>query len=147
VLEKTVWTVVTIQVGKAEELAVTVTAVVAVTGRSSDGFNNNHSFARMCNGKRFSDYDGGVWPRTASRRSQAPPVGAVTVTVIGAWGCTNTARGAACGGSNSGGIASSIRDSMSVDGTVRGDSSGHGGDEARDAAGEALVVGIGVAFG
>jgi hypothetical protein len=30
VLEKTVWTVVTIQVGKAEELA--VTAVVAVTG-------------------------------------------------------------------------------------------------------------------
>ena len=63
----------------------------------------------------------------------------------GVWGCTNAARGAAC--SNSGGGAGSIRDSMSVDGAVRGDSSGHGGDEARDAAGEALVVGIGVAFG
>ena len=36
---------------------------------------------------------------------------------------------------------------MGVDGAVRGDSSSHGGDEARDAAGEVLVEGIGIAFG
>jgi len=36
---------------------------------------------------------------------------------------------------------------MTVDSAVRGDSSCHGGDEACDAAGVALVVGIGVVFG
>jgi len=36
---------------------------------------------------------------------------------------------------------------MTVDGAVRGDSSFHGGDEACDASGVALVVGIGVVFG
>jgi len=56
-------------------------------------------------------------------------------------------RDTACRGSNNGGGAGSIRDCMSVDGTVRGDSSCHGGDEAHDAAGETLMVGIGVAFG
>ena len=36
---------------------------------------------------------------------------------------------------------------MGVDGAVRGGSSSHGGDEACDTAGKALVVGIGVVFG
>jgi len=34
--------------------------------KDSDDFNDDRSFARMCNGERDSDYDGGV--RTASRR-------------------------------------------------------------------------------
>jgi len=88
-----------------------------------DGFNNDHCLVGIGNS---DDSDG------CDR---------------GAWGCTNAARVAACGGNNSGGGAGSIWDSMSVDGAVRGDSSGHDGDEARDTAGEALLMGIGFVFG
>ena len=88
-----------------------------------DGFNNDHGLARIDNSYDSDNYDGG------------------------AWGCTNAARGTACGGSNSGGGASSIQDGMIVVRAVRGDSSGHGGGEARDTAGEALMMGTGVAVG
>jgi len=122
-LEITVMTVVMIQAGKAEEPAVIATAIVVVMFNDCDGFNDDHGVAGISNSDDSDGYDGGVWD------------------------CANAAEDAACGGSNSGGSAGSIRVGMSVDSAVRGYSSSYGGDEVRDAAGEALVVGIGVAGG
>jgi len=84
--------------------------------KDSDGFNDDRGFAGICNSESVSDYNGVVWHHV------------------------NAVKGAAGGGSNSGGVG----DIDSGRGVVA-DSNGveaDGSDETCDAAGEAVVKGI-----
>jgi len=84
--------------------------------KDSDGFNDDRGFAGICNSESVSDYNGGVWHHV------------------------NTVKGAASGGSNSGGVGD-----IDSGSDVVADSNGveaDGSDETCDAAGEAVVEGI-----
>jgi len=84
--------------------------------KDSDGFNDHHGSAGICNSESVSDYNGGVWHHV------------------------NTVKGADSGGSNSGGVGD-----IDSGGGVVADSNGveaHGSDETCDAAGEGVVEGI-----
>ena len=92
-MKMTIMNAVMMQAGKAEETAVIATAIVVVMVNDCDTFNDDHGLAGISNSDDSDHYNGGVWDSA------------------------NAAEGAACGGSNSGGSASSIRDGMGVDGT------------------------------
>ena len=84
-----------------------------------DGFNDDRGFAGICNSESVSDYNGGVWHHV------------------------NTVKGAASGGSNSGGVGDidSGSDVVADSNGVEADCS----DETCDAAGEAVVEGMSLA--
>eukprot|EP00277_Geminigera_cryophila_P000766 CAMPEP_0179427372 /NCGR_PEP_ID=MMETSP0799-20121207/13342_1 /TAXON_ID=46947 /ORGANISM="Geminigera cryophila, Strain CCMP2564" /LENGTH=630 /DNA_ID=CAMNT_0021202397 /DNA_START=535 /DNA_END=2429 /DNA_ORIENTATION=+ len=84
--------------------------------KDSDGFNDNCSFAGICNSESVSGYNGG------------------------AWHYVNAVKGAASGGSNSGGVGD-IDSGSEVVADSNGVEAG-GSDETRNAEGEAVVEGI-----